>query len=78
LITITRSLARLLRTVLRKAGLGKVDSQADAFVHAASDSHGLRLRVAGPEVGIEYRQHGAFPTTTFVLPVEVLATVDVL
>jgi hypothetical protein len=76
MVTITRSLARLLRAILRKAGLGKADSQADAFVHIASDSHGLRLRVAGPDIGIEYRQHGAFPTTNFVLPVEVLATIE--
>ncbi|MBL8828162.1 MAG: hypothetical protein JNM18_14375, partial [Planctomycetaceae bacterium] len=76
MITITRSLARLLRTVLRKAGLGKVDSQADAFVHIASDSHDLRLRVAGPDMGIEYRQHGELPTRNFILPVEVLATIE--
>ncbi len=76
MITITRSLARLLRAVLRKAGLGRVESQADAFVHVATDNSGQRLRVAGPEVGIEYRQHGEFPTTNFVLPIEILATIE--
>ncbi len=76
MVTITRSLARLLRAVLRKAGLGKSGSQPDAFVHVSTDNEGLRLRVAGPEVAVEYRQSGEFGTATFVLPVEVLAIIE--
>ncbi len=49
MVTITRSLARLLRAVLRKAGLGKSGAQPDAFVHVSTDNDGLRLRVAGPD-----------------------------
>ncbi len=73
---ITRSLARLLRAVLRKTGLGKSGSQPDAFVHVSADNEGLRLRVAGPEVAVEYRQPGEFGTAAFMLPVEVLAIID--
>ncbi len=76
MITITRSLVRQLRAALRKAGLGKSGSQPDAFVHVSTDNDGLRLRVAGPEVVVEYRQPGRFDTAAFVLPVEVLATIE--
>ncbi len=76
MVTITRSLARLLRAVLRKAGLGKSGSQPDAFVHVSADNERLRLRVAGPEVAVEYRQPGEFDTAAFVLPVEVLAVIE--
>ncbi len=55
MVTITRFLARLLRAVLRKAGLGKSGPQLDAFVHVSTDNEELRLRVAGPEVAVEYR-----------------------
>ncbi len=69
-------LARLLRAVLRKAGLGKSGAQPDAFVHVSADHEGLRLRAAGSEVAVEYRQPGEFPTAAIVLPVEVLATIE--
>ncbi len=68
MVMITRSLARLLRAVLRKTGLGKSGSQPDAFVHVSADNEGLRLRVAGPEVAVEYRQPGEFGTAAFMLP----------
>jgi hypothetical protein len=76
MVTITRSLARLLRAVLRKAGLGKSGPQPDAFVHVSADNEGQRLRVAGPEVVIEYRQPGEFASAEFMLPVEVLAIIE--
>jgi hypothetical protein len=76
MVTITRSLARLLRAVLRKAGLGKSGPQPDAFVYVSADNEGQRLRVAGPEVVVEYRQSGEFASAEFVLPVEVLATIE--
>ncbi len=76
MVTITRSLARLLRAILRKAGLGKSGSQSDAFVHVSANNEGLRLRVAGPEVAVEYRQPGEFTSAEFMLPVEVLATIE--
>jgi hypothetical protein len=76
MVTITRSLAHLLRAVLRKAGLGKSGAQPDEFVHVSAGHHGQRLRVAGPEVVVEYRQPGEFASAEFMLPVEVLAIIE--
>jgi len=76
LITITRSLARKFRALLRRAGLGKHEGQSDAFVHIIADSTGLRLRSAGADIALEYRQPGELPAESLAIPVEALAIVE--
>ena len=77
MITITRSLARKFRSLLRRAGLGKHEGQSDAFVHVVADSTGLRLRTAGADIAMEYRQLGdEMSAELLVVPVEALAIVE--
>ena len=76
MITITRSLARKFRSLLRRAGLGKHEGQSDAFVHVVVDSTGLRLRAAGADIALEYRQPGELPAESLVVPVDALAIVE--
>ncbi len=76
MVTITRSWARLLRAVLRKAGLGKSGPQLETFVHVSTDDEGLQLRVAGPGVIVEYRQPGEFAIAEFMLPLEALTIIE--
>ena len=76
MITITRSLARKFRALLRRAGLGKHEGQSDAFVHIVADSTGLRLRAAGADIALEYRQPGELPAESLVIPVETLAIAE--
>jgi len=77
LITITRSLARKFRSLLRRAGLGKQAGQSDAFVHMIADSTGLKLRTAGADIALEYHQPGdVVSAELLVVPVEALAIVE--
>ena len=48
----------------------------DAFVHVVADSTGLRLRAAGADIAMEYRQPGELPDESLVVPVEALAIVE--
>lgn len=76
MITITRSLARQFRALLRKARLGKIAGQPDALLSITTGDDGLRLRVAGADVAIEYHRPGSFQSENFLLPVDLLADVE--
>lgn len=76
MITITRDLARQFRAAMRKARLGKYASQPDATIHFAADASGLRIRVASPSIGIEYRQADIYSAQVIWLPADVLEDIE--
>lgn len=72
MIQITRSLARQLRAIIRKSVLVGASRYALQSVALRTDEQGLRIRVPGPEVAVEYHQPGALPPETICLPTEAL------
>jgi hypothetical protein len=76
LITISRSVARQVRSVLRRAGLMKGRHGNPAALRITAGAEGICLAAALPEIAVEYREPGDWPPTAFVLPVDVLASVE--
>jgi hypothetical protein len=72
LITISRNLARQLRTVFRRAlRITPRGRSYPATFQTGQD--GLRVRVCSPEAAVEYYAPGAFSEEQFAIPIEVLA-----
>lgn len=76
MITITRNLARLLRTALRRGSLGKAPGQSAALMHFFAGPEGLRIRAADGNAGIEYREDGTRAPQEIWLPVTLLAAAE--
>jgi hypothetical protein len=76
MITITRSMARQLRAVLRRAGLTKGRHGNPAALRFNANADGLTLAASRIDVAIEYRHPGQFPVSQFALPMDVLAVVE--
>ncbi len=71
MITITRSLARTLRAVLRRAGIKALrGSGPRVLFHAGAD--GLRIKAMSQQAAIEYHLAGVFPTEQLSAPLEFL------
>jgi hypothetical protein len=70
LIEITRSLARKLRTVFRRAS--RRSSTLSQYVSFDAHGDGLRTRLHHGEVLVEYQQSGVFPTEAVILPLDAL------
>jgi hypothetical protein len=75
-ITITRSMARQLRSVLRRAELLKGRHGNPAALRFIAGPDGLILAASKLDVAIEYRHPGQYPAARFALPVDVLAGVE--
>src|SRR2546428_11133311 len=71
MITITRKLARHLRSVIRRA-LHVTPSAQPAIVFDAG-SAGLRVQANNHEVAIQYHQPGDFPAERVAVPYDLLA-----
>ncbi len=62
--------ARQLHTLLRRSGLHKSLSPAEAFVQLTTSETELRVRVASTAVALEYRQAGTFIPQQLIVPVD--------
>jgi hypothetical protein len=71
MITITRSLARHLRAVFRRAGF-KPRSGLSPPLSLQAGPTGLRIRVINPAVTLEYFAAGAYPTEELTVALELL------
>jgi hypothetical protein len=71
MITITRNLARHLRSVIRRAL--HVTPSCQPAIHFLAGSDGLRVQARNREAAIQYHQAGEFPAERFLVPYELLA-----
>jgi len=72
LITITRTLARQLRAVIRRA-LNVSVRGASTTVCFRAGPEGLRIRAAGSEAAVEYHAEGDLPPEEITIPLDILA-----
>ncbi|MCE9553069.1 MAG: hypothetical protein K8T91_06780 [Planctomycetes bacterium] len=75
MITITRSMARLVRAVFRKA-LGNAARGSLGVVGLESSADGLVLKSKFNDVAIEYRVPGHYPAESVAIPIDLLRTVE--
>ena len=71
MISITRVLARTLRSTFRKASDTRGRSQSSVTFRV--DEAGMRIQSRAGSVGVEYRREGSFPSESFALPLAALA-----
>jgi hypothetical protein len=71
MITITRSLARHLRAVFRRAGFKPRNGLSPPSSLQAGPT-GLRIRVINPAVAVEYFAAGAYPTEELTVALQLL------
>jgi len=71
MITITRNLARHLRSIIRRA-LHVTPSAQPAIMFDAGAT-GLRVQALNHEVAIQYHRPGALPADRIVVPYELIA-----
>ena len=71
MITITRSLARQLRAVFRRAGLKPRGTLGPPVLFKAGPE-GLRIRAMMPDVAIEYHLPGEYPADELTVALELL------
>ncbi len=76
MITVTRSLVRQFRSVVRRALTERPAGNINNRVVFRCGSDGLRMQVATPQAAIEYHQPGEFQTEDLSLPMEFLADVE--
>jgi len=75
MITVTRSLLCQVRSVLRRAGVGKSkSSHPEIIVRAAND--GLRIQVLSDQLAIEYHHAGQFDAQELVVPCDLLVAAE--
>jgi hypothetical protein len=72
LITLSRSLLRQVRSVFRRAGIGKAASDRDSRVRIETAADGLRLRGMTHDTAVEYHQPGPLPAEQYDLPMQLL------
>jgi hypothetical protein len=72
LITLSRSLLRQVRSVFRRAGIGKAASDRDSRVRVETGADGLRLRGMTHDTAVEYHQAGHLPAEQYDLPMQLL------
>ncbi|MCE9552567.1 MAG: hypothetical protein K8T91_04205 [Planctomycetes bacterium] len=75
MITITRSMARLVRAVFRKA-LGNAARGSLGVVGIESSADGLLFKSKFNDVAIEYRVPGHYPAESVAVPIDLLRTVE--
>ena len=71
MITISRSLARQLRAVFRRAGL-KPRGTLSPPVSFVAGAEGLRIRAMSPDVAVEYHLPGEYPVDELTVALELL------
>jgi hypothetical protein len=76
MITITRQLARQLRSVFRRAGLDKHSGPSKDWLAFRAGPDGLRIQALSDEIAIEHHQPGELESAEFLVPRGVLATVE--
>ncbi len=76
MITITRSVARQLRNVLRRAKLLKGPHGRDIGLRFSTGPEGLCLAAACAELAIEYRQPGALPVSECAIAADTLTRLE--
>lgn len=72
MLSITRSVARSVRAIFKKAVDGETRIKPTTLVIRA-DSTGMRIQTRAGRVAIEHVIDGSFPATTFCLPITALA-----
>jgi hypothetical protein len=72
LITISRSLLRQVRSVFRRAGIGKATSGVGSHVLVQTGSDGLRLRGLTYDAAVEYHQPGRLLIEQYIVPAQLL------
>ena len=75
MITITRSVARLVRAVFRKA-LGNAAQGRFGVVGLESTADGLVFKSKYNDVAIEYKVPGEYPAESVAVPIDLLRTVE--
>ena len=75
MITLTRAFVRQLHQLLRRSGLCKSLSPAEAFVQLTTSQTELRVRVASTAVAFEYHQAGTFIPQQLIIPVDLLSLI---
>jgi len=75
-ITVTRSLIRQFRAVVRRALVERPVGGINNRVVFRSGSDGLRIQVTSPQVAIEVHQPGEFETEELIVPAEFLADAE--
>jgi DNA polymerase III sliding clamp (beta) subunit (PCNA family) len=72
LITISRSLLRQMRSVFRRAGIGKATSGLGSHVLVQTGSDGLRLRGLNHDTAVEFHQPGRHTVEQYIVPAQLL------
>lgn len=75
MITLTRAFVRQLHQLLRRSGLLKSLSPAEAFVQLTASDTTLQVRVASGALAIEYVQAGQFIPQQIPLPISLLSII---
>ncbi len=71
-MNITRSLARQLRVVFRRAGIKSSPRDSGPWVFFQTGPQGLSIRARSHEVAIEYHQAGELPAEQLRVPISLL------
>ena len=72
-MNITRSLARQLRVVLRRAGIKSTPRDSGPWVYFQTDTQGLSIQARSREVAIQYHQPGELPVEQLRVPLSLLS-----
>lgn len=72
MITFTRSLAREVRAVWQRAGIGRVSGGKSPRALAQAGPDGLRFRASTGTVAVEYHLPGGQPAASFIVPLDLL------
>ncbi len=76
MIQVTRSLIRRLRSVFRRAGVGKPSATSSHGVLFQAGSDGLHIRAMSDCAAVEYHEPGSFDAEQILVPAELLAAAE--